>query len=46
MSKQLKKKIRDFVIVTVVLVGGGLSLVAVGTYGDYARHDRAAHHQE
>jgi hypothetical protein len=46
MSKQFKKKIRDFLIVTACLVGGGLSLVVVGTYGDYARHDRIAHHQE
>jgi len=46
MSKQLKKKIRDFIVITLFLVGGGLSLVAVGTYGDYARHDRITHHQE
>jgi hypothetical protein len=45
MNKSLKK-IRDIAVITLVLVMGGGALVVVGTYGDYARHDRIAHHQQ
>lgn len=44
MNKQLKK-LRDIAVITLVLVAGGAALVVVGTYGDYARHERAALHQ-
>jgi len=40
------KNLRSFLLCAAVMIAGGLALVAVGTYGDYARHDRAAHHAE
>lgn len=45
MNKFLKK-LRDITVITLVFVLGGAALVIVGTYGDYARHDRIAHHQQ
>ena len=45
MSKFLKK-VRHAAIITAFFVGGGAALVVVGTYGDYARHERAASHQQ
>lgn len=45
MNKTLKK-MRDVAIITLVLVAGGAALVVVGTYGDYARHERIANHQQ
>lgn len=45
MQKRLKK-VRDVLIIALVLIAGGLTLAGVGVYGDYARHDRALHHQQ
>lgn len=45
MNAKFKKKLRDFLVITAFFVAGGATLVGVGIYGDYARHDRAAHHQ-
>lgn len=45
MNKTLKKA-RDLALITLVFFLGGAALVVVGTYGDYARHERVAKHQQ